>query len=68
LIDLNAQCNLSIASGVKTNQHHIGELLVGEATFEDTIVKDNKMDILSSSRLLLSFEYRLNIEPDSGYF
>ena len=26
------------------------------------------MDLLPSSRLLLSFEYRLNIEPDSGYF
>jgi chromosome partitioning protein len=68
LIDLDAQCNLSIASGIKANAHHIGELLVGEATFEETIVMGKNMDILPSSRLLLGFEYRLNIEPDSGYF
>ena len=68
LIDLDAQCNLSIASGVKTNSHHIGELLVGEATFEEILITGKKIDILPSSRLLLSFEYRLNVEPDSGYF
>ncbi len=68
LIDLDAQCNLSIALGVKNNQNHIGELLVGEATFEETLVRKDKMDILPSSRLLLSFEYRINMEPDSGYF
>jgi chromosome partitioning protein len=68
LIDLDAQCNLSIAAGFKNNQHHIGELLVGEATFEETIVRGEHMDLLPSSRLLLSFEYRLNVEPDSGYF
>jgi chromosome partitioning protein len=27
LIDLDAQCNLSIAAGFKNNQHHIGEWL-----------------------------------------
>ncbi len=68
LIDLDAQCNLSIALGVKNNANHIGELLVGEATFESTLIKKDKMDILPSSRLLLSFEYRINMEPDSGYF
>lgn len=68
LIDLDAQCNLSIASGIKSNAHHIGELLVGEATFEETLVIGKNIDILPSSRLLLGFEYRLNIEPDSGYF
>jgi chromosome partitioning protein len=68
LIDLDAQCNLSIAAGVKNNLHHIGELLVGESTFEETIIKGKYMDLLPSSRLLLSFEYRLNVEPDSGYF
>lgn len=68
LIDLDAQCNLSIALGVKSNLHHIGELLVGEISFEKTLIKGEKMDILPSSRLLLSFEYRINMEPDSGYF
>jgi len=68
LIDLDAQCNLSIALGVKNNVNHIGELLVGESTFEETLIKKDKIDILPSSRLLLSFEYRINMEPDSGYF
>ena len=68
LIDLDAQCNLSIAAGCKNNLHHIGELLIGESTFEETIIKGNHLDLLPSSRLLLGFEYRLNVEPDSGYF
>jgi chromosome partitioning protein len=69
LVDLDSQCNLSLSAGTTRSAHHIGELLLGEATWEQTLVKNTvNPDLLPSSRMLLAFEYRLNTEPDSGYF
>jgi chromosome partitioning protein len=68
LIDLDAQCNLSVATGANANAKHIGEVLVGETNFDAALIKKNNFDIIPSSRLLLSYEYRINAEPDSGYF
>lgn len=68
LIDLDAQCNLSVATGTNINGKHIGELLLGETNFEDALIKRENFDIIPASRFLLSYEYRINAEPDSGYF
>lgn len=68
LIDLDAQCNLSVASGASTTGRHIGELLVGETDFDAAVIKKTNFDIIPASRQLLSYEYRINAEPDSGYF
>ncbi|GAB3163038.1 ParA family protein [Telluribacter humicola] len=68
LIDLDAQCNLTIATGTSTTGRHIGELLLGEASFDDVVVKKDLFDLLPAHRMLLSFEYRINTEPDSGFF
>ncbi|MCU0451711.1 MAG: ParA family protein [Bernardetiaceae bacterium] len=67
LIDLDAQCNLSIAAGVSQPAHHVGELVLGEATFEQTLVKKPQYHLLPAQRVLLSYEYRVNNEPDSGH-
>jgi chromosome partitioning protein len=67
LIDLDAQCNLSVAAGANPARHHIGELLTGEATFGQTVVHKAKYDVLPAHRALLSYEYRINTEPDSGH-
>ncbi|WP_247235635.1 ParA family protein [Telluribacter sp. SYSU D00476] len=68
LIDLDAQCNLTIAAGVPTTGRHIGELLLGEAGFDEVVVKKDGFDLLPAHRMLLSYEYRINTEPDSGFF
>ncbi len=67
LIDLDSQCNLGLAAGCRQAPHHIGQLLLGEATWEQTLVKGETVDLLPSSRTLLSYEHQLNMEPDSGY-
>ncbi|RAJ93011.1 chromosome partitioning protein [Larkinella arboricola] len=67
LVDLDAQCNLGLAAGCRQAPHHVGELLLGEASWEETLVKGQNIDLLPSSRLLLSYEHQLNMEPDSGY-
>jgi chromosome partitioning protein len=67
LVDLDAQCNLSVAAGANPARHHIGELLTGEATFGQTVVHKAKYDVLPAHRALLSYEYRINTEPDSGH-
>jgi chromosome partitioning protein len=67
LIDLDAQCNLGTAAGCRSASHHIGQLLLGESTWEQTLVKGKLVDLLPSSRTLLSYEHQLNMEPDSGY-
>lgn len=67
LVDLDAQCNLGFAAGCREAPHHVGQLLLGEATWEETLVKGKMVDLLPSSRTLLSYEHQLNMEPDSGY-
>lgn len=67
LIDLDAQCNLGTAAGCRSASYHIGQLLLGESTWEQTLVKGKLVDLLPSSRTLLSYEHQLNMEPDSGY-
>jgi chromosome partitioning protein len=68
LIDLDAQCNLTVAAGASTTSRHIGELLVSETDFDAACIQKKNFDIIPSSRMLLSYEYRINAEPDSGYF
>ncbi len=67
LIDLDAQCNLGLAAGCRQSPHHVGQLLLEEATWEETLVRGERIDLLPSSRMLLSYEHQLNMEPDSGY-
>ena len=67
LVDLDAQFNLGMAAGCRHSVHHVGELLLGESTWEETIVRGTQLDLLPASRTLLSYEHRLNMEPDSGY-
>ncbi len=67
LIDLDAQCNLSSSVGYRQANHHIGELLLGEASWDETLIRGTQLDLLPASRNLLSYEHRLNMEPDNGY-
>src|SRR5690606_26494176 len=68
MVDLDSQCTLSLAAGGSTSGHHIGELLLGEVSFEQVVQQRPTFDLLPASRTLLSFEYRINAEPDSGFF
>lgn len=68
LIDLDAQCNLSVAAGANTTGKHIGELLLSETDFKSVVIQKPNFDIIPANRSLLSYEYRINSEPDSGYF
>jgi len=67
LIDLDAQCNLSVATGANLGKHHIGEVLTGEATLAQALIHQAHFDVLPAHRALLSYEYRINTEPDSGH-
>ncbi|OIN57689.1 ParA family protein [Arsenicibacter rosenii] len=67
LIDLDAQGNLTLATGCRQPRHHAGELLMDEASWEETLITGPTVHLIPASRMLLSYEHRLNAEPDSGY-
>lgn len=67
LIDLDAQGNLTLAAGCRQAHHHVGELLMDEVSWDETLIAGPGIHLLPSSRMLLSYEHRLNAEPDSGY-
>jgi chromosome partitioning protein len=67
-IDLDSQCNLTLGAGQTPNSHHAGSMLLGESTFEETMLHTDSFDLIPSHNTVLSFEYRLNAEPDSAFF
>ena len=67
-IDLDSQCNLTLGTGVQPAGYHAGTLLLGESTFEQTLQQTSSFDLIPSSKTLLSYEYRINTEPDSAFF
>jgi chromosome partitioning protein len=67
-IDLDSQCNLTLGAGHKPGGNHAGTMLLGESSFEETVIKTESFDLIPSHNTLLSFEYRINSEPDSAFF
>ncbi len=67
LIDLDSQCNLSIATNADTSGNHIGKLLLGECSFEQAVNHAGLIDVLPSSDNLLSYEYSINNEAGGEY-
>ena len=67
-IDLDSQCNLTLGVGHTPGAHHAGTMLLGESNFEESVVKTDSFDLIPSHKTLLSYEYRINTEPDSAFF
>ncbi len=67
-IDLDAQCNLTLGAGHMPGNAHAGTFLLGETSFEETLVETESFDLIPSHKTLLSYEYRINTEPDSAFF
>jgi len=67
-IDLDSQCNLTLGAGHTPGIAHAGSWLLGESLFTDTLVKTDSFDLMPSHNTLLSYEYRINSEPDSAFF
>jgi chromosome partitioning protein len=67
-IDLDSQCNLTLGIGITPGEHHAGTLLLGDSSFEEACVVTPSFDLIPSHRNLLSYEYRINTEPDSAFF
>lgn len=67
LIDLDSQCNLSVAFGCGNNNNHIGTLLMNQSSYDATVVNINKLFIIPSTDKLLDFEYLINNEPGREY-
>jgi len=67
LIDLDSQCNLSNALNTKTQNEHIGNLLLSKCVLKDCIIKTDSIDIIPSVNNLLEFEYMINNEPGREY-
>ncbi len=60
LIDLDAQGNATLASGVDSeDNYNIVDLLKNEVTIEETIIKCKYYDIIPSSKLLNNYEKEL---------
>ena len=68
VIDLDSQCNLTLGAGYTPGDKHSGTFLLGESTFEETVVQTESFDLIPSHKTLLSYEYRINSEPDSAFF
>lgn len=67
-IDLDPQCNLTLGAGIQPSEINAGTMLLGESTFEQTVQKAASFDIIPAHKTLLSYEYRVNAEPDSAFF
>ncbi len=63
LIDLDSQSNLTHALGIKNPDKHVGDLLLGKSSFEQTVVGIEKMQLIPASANLLDSEFLLNNEP-----
>jgi len=67
LIDLDSQCNMSSALGIEPGENHIGEFMLGKASFSDVLQKHGSIHILPASDHLLEFEVMINTEPGREY-
>ena len=68
VIDLDAQCNLSVSFGIKDAENHIGKLLTEQDDIADYIVKtEEDVDIITSSVELLDYEHKINSETGREY-
>ncbi len=67
LIDLDSQCNLTSALGIETTTKGIGDLLLGNCTINEAIVKNGGIDAIPSTEKLLDIEFQLNNEPGREY-
>lgn len=63
LIDLDSQCNLTNALGLKAEGHHVGDLLLGKCTPEDCLNTVKGMSVIGAKTDLLETEYLINSEP-----
>jgi chromosome partitioning protein len=67
LVDLDSQCNLTSAFGADTPEIGVGDLLVGNTSLSDVLIKNGKLSLIPSSEKLLDFEFQLNNEPGREY-
>lgn len=63
LMDMDSQCNLSSALGVENAEPHTGLLCNGTSSIKEAAQRVEKMWIVPSTPLLLSYEQQLNDEP-----
>lgn len=67
LIDLDSQCNLTSALGLESNNHGIGDVLLGNCSINEAIVQNNGLHAIPSTEKLLDIEFQLNNEPGREY-
>lgn len=67
LIDFDSQCNLSTALGINNKDHHVGSILLDQASLEETIVSINGIDLIPASGKLADYEFQVNNEPGREY-
>ncbi len=63
LVDLDTQCNLTSSLGMDGRKNHIGTLLLGQSTPEETIIHSNGLSLISSSENLPDFINKIDNEP-----
>ena len=63
LLDMDSQCNLSSALGVANAEQHAGLLCDGTSSIKEAARRVEKMWIVPSTPLLLTYEQQLNNEP-----
>ncbi|MBN1253363.1 MAG: AAA family ATPase [Bacteroidales bacterium] len=63
LLDFDSQCNLSLSTGVKNSEKHLGHVLAKKATIEDVIIKQDLYSIVPSTQELIDYEFAINNEP-----
>lgn len=67
LIDFDGQCNLSSALSVNGQEPHVGNLLLGQSTFDECISKHKMLSIIPGTEKMLDFEHQINNEPGREY-
>jgi len=67
LIDLDSQCNLTSALGLESGGKGIGDLLLGNCSIQDVIIKIGNLHAIPSTERLLDIEFQLNNEPGREY-
>lgn len=63
LLDMDSQCNATIISGVEDSPRTIADVLTGESSLKDAIMKGGFYDLLSADELLANLERIEDIEP-----
>lgn len=67
IIDLDSQCNLTIATGSRQNEHHIGTLLTGGSILQQCIQKQNSFDLIASDVKLGNYEIQALSNPNRAF-